>query len=65
MNQKNQQSIVLDDPSGLLPGQSIDCVIIGFDQDLLHILIIKWKKIERWSLPGGFINLDEDLDAVQ
>ncbi len=48
----------------LLPGQSIDCVIIGYDQEELQILVLKWKGIDTWSLPGGFIQLDEDMDSA-
>ncbi len=50
------------DPSNLMQGHSIDCVIFGYDQQLLHILVIKWKYFDKWSLPGGFIHLEEDLD---
>ena len=48
----------------LLPGQSIDCVIIGYDQEELQILVLKWKGTDTWSLPGGFIQLDEDMDSA-
>lgn len=47
----------------LLPGQSIDCVIIGYDNEELNVLILKWKDINNWSLPGGFIHIDEDMDT--
>ena len=32
------------DPSSYCPGVSIDCVVIGFDQDLLHILLLNWNR---------------------
>lgn len=48
----------------LLPGQSIDCVIIGYDLEELHILVLKWKGTDNWSLPGGFIQMDEDMDTA-
>jgi len=57
-------SIVMDIDS-LIPGQSVDCVIIGFDENVLKILILKWKvKDEIWALPGGFIFKDENLDKA-
>jgi ADP-ribose pyrophosphatase YjhB (NUDIX family) len=47
-----------------LPGQSVDCVIIGYDNHELQILVLKWKNFNIWSLPGGFIYKDEDLNTA-
>lgn len=47
-----------------IAGLSIDCVIIGFDGEQLKLLLLKWKRAEAWSLPGGFILKDEDLDTA-
>ncbi len=44
------------------PGLSIDCVIMGYANHELHVLLLKWKNSDRWSLPGGFIEKEEDLD---
>lgn len=44
---------------------SIDCVIFGFEDQQLKILLYQ-RAIEpeanQWALPGGFIIRDEDLD---
>ncbi len=40
---------------------SIDCVIFGYHGHQLKVLLLKWKESEKWSLPGGFIRLDETL----
>jgi len=46
---------------------AVDCVIFGYDDVSLElkILLIK-RKIEpepdKWSLMGGFVNIDEDID---
>lgn len=40
---------------------SIDCVIFGYHQHQLKVLLLKWKESNKWSLPGGFIKLDETL----
>ncbi len=49
----------------LIPGQSIDCVIIGFEQQELKVLVLKWKaKGNIWALPGGFIYKEEDMDKA-
>lgn len=48
-----------------VPGHSIDCVIIGFEQQELKILILKWKaKGNIWALPGGLVHKEEDLDKA-
>ncbi len=51
-------------PEDLHPGLSIDCVIMGFDLQELHILILRYKNSDIWALPGGFIRNDEDLDSA-
>lgn len=46
----------------LVAGHSVDCVIFGFEDQHLKILLLKWRFGEFWTLPGGFIFQDEDLD---
>lgn len=46
----------------LLPGVSIDCVIFGFHDNQLKILLLKYKNTDCFALPGGFINQDENLE---
>lgn len=43
---------------------SIDCVIFGYHERQLKVLLLKWKHSNKWSLPGGFIKLNETLDAA-
>ena len=47
-----------------IPGQSIDCVVLGFEKNTLKVLLLKWKQVNRWSLPGGFIYEDENMDSA-
>ncbi len=47
-----------------LPGQSVDCVIFGFDKGRLKVLLNRWRGQSLWGLPGGFIELSEDLDTA-
>ncbi len=47
-----------------LPGNSIDCVIFGYNNLELKILLLQWKHQKTWSLPGGFIHKEEDLDVA-
>lgn len=50
----------------MLPSVSIDCVILGFHNNQLKILLLKYKNTDFYALPGGFINIEEDLeDAAQ
>ncbi|MFC0181522.1 NUDIX domain-containing protein [Pseudarcicella hirudinis] len=42
---------------------TIDCAIIGYhDQQL--ILLVKWKHLNGWGLPGGFIMNEETLNEA-
>lgn len=47
------------------PAVTTDCVIFGFDEGELKVLLIE-RGIEpfkgKWALPGGFIEMDEDAD---
>jgi len=43
---------------------SIDCVIFGYHERQLKVLLLKWKNADKWSLPGGFIKLDEPLEEA-
>lgn len=41
---------------------SVDCVIFGFHDNALKVLLLKYHELDLWSVPGGFIFEDEDLD---
>lgn len=41
---------------------SVDCVIFGFHENELKVLLLQWKDSKRWCLPGGFILNDEHID---
>jgi ADP-ribose pyrophosphatase YjhB (NUDIX family) len=43
---------------------SIDCVIFGYHERQLKVLLLKWKNANKWSLPGGFIKLEETLEEA-
>ena len=55
---------VLKNSKEYQPGLSIDSVIFGFDENQLKVLLIKTGYDESWSLPGGFVSLDEDIDTA-
>ncbi len=41
---------------------SLDCVVFGFHENQLKVLLLKWKGTQEWSLPGGFIRKKESVD---
>jgi len=41
---------------------SIDCVVFGFHENELKVLLLKAKYAGKWALPGGFILKEEHLD---
>ena len=43
---------------------SVDCVIFGFQEKQLKVLLLKFKNNEVWTLPGGFIGKEEDADEA-
>ena len=43
---------------------SIDCVIFGFNEGQLKVLVVKWANMPLYSLPGGFILKNEDIDTA-
>jgi ADP-ribose pyrophosphatase YjhB (NUDIX family) len=47
-----------------LPHLSIDCVLFGYHERQLKVLLLKWKQSNNWSLPGGFIKLKEPLEMA-
>jgi len=61
---KNEKEVFDMNFKNFIPGQSVDCVIIGYDQHELHILVLKWKGLDVWALPGGFVEKNEDLSTA-
>jgi 8-oxo-dGTP diphosphatase len=49
------------------PALTVDCVVFGFDEGELKILLIE-RALEpfrgKWALPGGFVEMDETLDEA-
>ena len=43
-------------------GVSIDCVVFGFHENQLKVLLLNTKGMSQWSLPGGFMLKEEDAD---
>ncbi|NCI48096.1 NUDIX hydrolase [Sediminibacterium soli] len=47
-----------------MPSLSLDCVIFGFHENQMKVLLLKMKNAEQWALPGGFIYKDEDIEEA-
>ncbi len=50
--------------SEFLPHNTIDCVILGYGNHSLKVLVLKWKRGELWSLPGGYVLRSESFDQA-
>ena len=48
--------------SAFVPHLAVDCVVLGFHDGALQLLLTRWRSPRRWSLPGGFVRRDESLD---
>ena len=54
----------LDSSQKFLPSVSIDCVIFGFHDRQLKVLLVRFRNTNLWALPGGYIRMDEDMDEA-
>lgn len=50
--------------AGFVPHLAIDCVVFGFHDRDLKILLLKWKGADVWALPGGFVGRRESVDTA-
>lgn len=47
-----------------LPHLSIDCVVFGFHDNSLKVLVVKIKEEKLWALPGGYVLKTENLNEA-
>lgn len=43
---------------------SLDCVVFGFHENQLKVLLLQMKKTREWALPGGFVYNDESMEVA-
>jgi 8-oxo-dGTP diphosphatase len=43
---------------------SLDCVVFGFHDSQLKVLLIRRKSTKEWALPGGFVKEDESIEVA-
>jgi ADP-ribose pyrophosphatase YjhB (NUDIX family) len=61
MDLKLEKDFLIRGDRTYLPHISVDCVIFGFHENQLKVLLLKWKS-GPWCLPGGFVKHHEALD---
>jgi hypothetical protein len=47
-----------------IPQLSIDCAIFGYHKYQLRVLLLRWKDVDGWCLPGGYISHKESIDEA-
>ena len=65
--QKTIQQLVSEDRDYFQMAISVDCVIFGFEDDVLKVLLIKSDLEEfndQWSLLGNLVGKDENLEQA-
>jgi ADP-ribose pyrophosphatase YjhB (NUDIX family) len=60
---KNQSDFIKGN-TGYLMHVSLDCVVFGFHENQLKILLLQMKHSNRWSLPGGFVHKNESIETA-
>ncbi len=62
----NKLANLMKSPQDTQPFVTLDCVIFGFAEESLQVLLVEWPEPttpRRWALPGGFIKENMDLDT--
>jgi len=59
---QKMKALVLEGNKKCLTNLSIDCVVFGFHEGQLNVLLLKWKYTDLWALPGGHIGKQEAID---
>lgn len=62
MQRESTYREALNDSDNFLPSISVDCVIFGFHDAQLKVLLINFKNTDIWAVPGGYVLLQEDMD---
>jgi ADP-ribose pyrophosphatase YjhB (NUDIX family) len=60
--QKLTGDLIIENKEVYMPSLSVDCVIFGFHDNQLKVLLLKIKNAKEWALPGGFILKNEAVN---
>jgi ADP-ribose pyrophosphatase YjhB (NUDIX family) len=58
----NKKAVLYKGDKIYQPGISVDCVILGFHENELKLLLLKVEQSNQWALPGGFIKKNETIE---
>jgi 8-oxo-dGTP diphosphatase len=47
-----------------IPQLSVDCVIFGFHDNELKVLLSKYPDVDLWALQGGYVGQNEDIECA-
>ncbi|MDR0724716.1 MAG: NUDIX domain-containing protein [Prevotellaceae bacterium] len=64
MKRRNIIDKIMNNEAVYQQGVSVDCVVFGFHDRMLKVLLSKFNFFYKWMLPVGFIKKDEDIDAA-
>lgn len=64
LTKKELKEYCEDARENYLPHISIDCVVFGFHEGEMKVLVLKMKNGDEWYLPGGFLLKEEPIDTA-
>lgn len=65
MDKRNLTDRLIQNIKNYVPGISLDCVVFGYSDGILKVLLLKHLNIDAWALPGGFLPANMEMqDAV-
>jgi 8-oxo-dGTP diphosphatase len=64
LTKKELKEYCADARENYLPHISIDCVVFGFHEGILKVLLLKIKNEDEFYLPGGFVLKEEPIETA-
>ncbi|GAB6010454.1 NUDIX hydrolase [Dysgonomonas reticulitermitis] len=61
---KNFATFLTTPAEMLLPGVAVECVILGFNEGEIKVLLNRYKPHGNWMLQGGFVRRTESIDTA-
>jgi len=62
LTKKELEEFCADASKNYLPHISIDCVVFGFHEGVMKVLVLETKNKDEWYLPGGFVLKQEPIE---
>ena len=53
-----------DQIEDFIPSISMDCVVFGYQNKELHVLLLRYRGTNSWALPGGFLPKGSEMEQV-